>query len=86
MQLKDHTVVRILGGSIAALVITACGSSVAVPSGGGVPVSTATGMVATGPVLGAWWDTNAGGLRGLYGIAGAAWQGKPSFGRTVNTG
>ncbi|MGC1293433.1 MAG: hypothetical protein WA869_00200 [Alloacidobacterium sp.] len=36
-------------------------------------------MVATGPVLGAWWDTNAGGVRGLYGIAGAAWQGKPSF-------
>jgi hypothetical protein len=79
MQRKDHTVVRILGGSIAALVITACGSSVAVPSGGGAPVSTATGMVATGPVLGAWWDTNAGGLRGLYGIAGAAWQGKASF-------
>jgi len=79
MQRKDHTVVCILGGFVAALVITGCGSSVSAPLGGGAPASLTTGMVATGPVLGAWWDTNAGGLRGLYGIAGAARQGSPSF-------
>lgn len=79
MQRKGHTVVRIFGGSVAALVITACGSSISAPPGVGAPASTATGMVASGPVLGAWWDSNAGGLRGLYGIAGAARQGSPSF-------
>lgn len=80
IQRKYCRAVRILGVSMTALVMIACGSSVSTPSAGGIPTNSGTtGMVATGPVLGAWWDSSSGGLRTLYGVAGAAWQGKPTF-------
>lgn len=58
--------------SMLLLQIAGCGSA---------PVSTFSGNsgmssnVAAGPMLASWWDASAGGLRTVYGVAGAAYQG-----------
>lgn len=84
MRAQGYRLLYSLGAAVAALIVTACGTSMRTTSAGGPPASTPTnssssGTVVTGPVLGAWWDSAAGGMRGWYGVAGAAWQGKPSF-------
>ncbi|HEX4322355.1 MAG TPA: hypothetical protein VHZ52_15695 [Acidobacteriaceae bacterium] len=45
---------------------------------GGTPVAVSSNA-ASGPLLGAWWDSNHKGLRTVYGVAGAAHQGAPAF-------
>jgi len=64
-----------------AIHLAACGShssltSIAPP--GGTPTS-ANGTAASGPLLGAWWDSSQNGLRPVYGIAGAAYQGAATY-------
>jgi hypothetical protein len=83
MRAQGYRLASCLGAAVAALVMTACGTSMRATSAGppaNAPTSSSnSGTVVTGPVLGAWWDSVAGGMRGWYGVAGAAWQGKPSF-------
>jgi hypothetical protein len=39
----------------------------------------ASSNAASGPLLGAWWDASHTGLRTVYGVVGAAYQGAPKF-------
>jgi hypothetical protein len=80
MRCTGFRLVCSLGLLLAALLMTACGSSSSTPSAGEPLNSASTSATLTsGPVLGAWWDSAAGGVRGIYGVPGAAWQGKPGF-------
>lgn len=81
MRPKGYRLACSLGFPAAALIImTACGTSMRPTSAEDPPTSPpSSGMVVTGPVLGAWWDSAAGGMRAWYGVAGATWQGRPSF-------
>lgn len=67
-----------LGLAAAGLLMAACGSNV---QNGKTPTNpvAATQTVATGPILGAWWDSKAAGLRIIYGVTGAAFQGGPEW-------
>jgi hypothetical protein len=40
---------------------------------------SASSTAASGPLLGAWWDSNQNGLRPVYGVAGAAYQGAATY-------
>lgn len=63
-----------------AAALTGCGSS-ASPSNNPSPnPAGSNSIVASGPVFAAWWDSTAGELRTVYGVAGAAHQGQPSYG------
>jgi len=77
MRERVYRIVWRLGPALSVLVMTACGTS---GSPGKSPSTMpATETVATGPMLGAWWDTSSGGLRAVYGVPGAAWQAKPTY-------
>ncbi len=78
MREKVYRIVWRFGPALSVLVMTACGTTSGSP--GKSPTTTpVTETVATGPLLGAWWDTTAGGLRAVYGVTGAAWQAKPTY-------
>lgn len=80
MRQKTYRVLRAIVFAAAVLHLAACGStrtSTSTPPGG-APV-TASSNAAAGPLLGAWWDANHNGLRTVYGVAGAAHQGSPTF-------
>lgn len=63
-----------------AAALTGCGTT-ASPSNSALPSPTSSNSVlASGPVFAAWWDSTAGELRTVYGVAGAAHQGQPSYG------
>lgn len=62
-----------LAVSVLALQLAGCGST-PVSKFSGNPGGTGN-TIASGPVLGSWWDSSAGGLRTVYGVAGAAYQG-----------
>ena len=59
--------------SVLALQLAGCGST-PVAKFSGNPGATGN-TIASGPVLGSWWDSSARGLRTIYGVAGAAYQG-----------
>src|ERR1700733_9311199 len=67
----------------AILRIAGCGTSPMAPTPLAAPSGTnssaSASNVASGPVLGYWWDTTASGLRPTYGIPGAAHLGQASF-------
>jgi len=68
------------GLAAAAMCIAACGSnpSASTPPSSG-SAATASSQAASGPMLGAWWDSDRKGIRAIYGIAGAAQQGPPTY-------
>ena len=66
-----------LAVSLLALQIAGCGST-PISRSAGNPAGT-TNTIASGPILGSWWDSSAGGLRTVYGVAGAAYQGPPVY-------
>src|ERR1035441_5454188 len=71
---------RTFGLLAGALQLAACGvipnsSPTTTP---GNPEGSTKG-VASAPALGAWWDAGAGGLRTVYGVAGAAYQAAPTY-------
>jgi hypothetical protein len=80
MRQKTYRVLRAMLFAAAILHLAACGSSrMSTPTpGGGTPVA-ASRNAASGPLLGAWWDASQHGLRSVYGVAGAAYQGAPTF-------
>jgi hypothetical protein len=65
-----------IGFVVVALHIVACGNSPSSPVGTPTP---ATATATSGPALAAWWDANRKGLRTVYGVAGAAYQGPPNY-------
>jgi hypothetical protein len=69
----------------AAAYLAACGSNPprSRPSPPGNP-GTAGNQVASGPMLGARWDSDRKGLRVVYGVLGAAQQGPPTYGGTFS--
>jgi len=80
MRQKIYRQLRAIVFSAAVLHLVACGSSrtsTSTPPAGS-PV-TAGANAASGPLLGAWWDANHKSLRTVYGVAGAAHQGTPTF-------
>lgn len=80
MRQKTSHLLRTIAFTAAILHLAACGSthmSTSSPAGG-TPVA-ANSNAAAGPLLGAWWDANGKGLRSVFGVAGAAYQGAPIF-------
>ena len=55
-----------------ALLMAGCGST---PNSRSANPGATANTVASGPILGSWWDASAAGLRTVYGVAGAAYQG-----------
>ena len=81
MEQKLYIALRTIAFVIVALHVAACGfmpSTVSKAPSGSTPLS-AGGNLASGPILGAWWDANHSGLRMVYGVAGAAYQGSPTY-------
>jgi hypothetical protein len=78
MRERVYRIVWRLGPALIVLGMTACGSTSGSP-GKSPSTMPATETVATGPLLGAWWDASSGGLRAVYGVAGAAWQAKATY-------
>ncbi len=80
MRRKTYPVLRAIVFAAAILHLAGCGSTRMSTSSsmGGTPVA-ASSNAASGPLLGAWWDAGHKGLRTVYGVAGAAHQGVPSF-------
>jgi hypothetical protein len=80
MRQMTHRMLRAMIFAAAVLQLAACGTSRTSTStlSGGTPV-TASSNAASGPLLGAWWDASHSGLRTVYGVAGAAYQGAPTF-------
>jgi len=68
------------GIAVAAAWLAACGSNprASVNNPPGSP-TTASKQAASGPVLGAWWDSDHKGLRVINGVPGAAQQGPPTY-------
>jgi hypothetical protein len=66
--------------AVATACVVSCGSNrpVSMNSSPGTP-ATASHQVATGPMLGAWWDSDRKGLRAIYGVLGASQQGLPTY-------
>jgi len=60
--------------SVVAFALASCGSTTH-PLASGSTGNPGAQTVAAGPLLGAWWDPQAGGLRLLYGVPGAASEG-----------
>ena len=80
MRQKTYRALRATVFAAAILHLAGCGSTRMSTSSpvGGTPVA-ASSNAASGPLLGAWWDANHKGLRTVYGVAGAAYQGAPTF-------
>lgn len=79
MRQMSNKVLRTILCAAVALQVVACGSNrTATPVSGGNPLS-ASKNAASGPLLGAWWDSSHKGLRTVYGVVGAAYQGAPTF-------
>jgi len=68
----------VLGLAAAGLLMAACGSDAHSGNNPANPVA-ATQTAASGPVLDAWWNSKTPGLRIIYGVTGAAYQGAPEF-------
>ncbi len=80
MRQSAYKVPRAFGLLVAALSVAGCGTaSSPVANQNPLNPGAATSAIATGPVLGAWWDTGIAGLRTVYGVPGAAYQGQPTF-------
>jgi len=81
MRQKACGVLRTIVFVALAIHLAACGfppsSSSKAPTSS-TPLS-ASGTAPTGPLLGAWWDSKQDGLRPVYGIAGAAYQGQATY-------
>jgi hypothetical protein len=74
-----YSIPRAIALTAVVLYIAACGSaphSSILPPGNS-PI--ASNQVASGPVLGAWWDPDRKGLRTEYGVTGAAYQGPLTY-------
>lgn len=78
MRHKLYRVVRRFGATVAVLFMAACGTT-RTPSSNTTQLEPPNETAASGPVLDAWWDPVAGGLRIVNGVAGAASQAKPIF-------
>jgi len=80
MRQEIHSILRAVLCAAAVFNLAACGTTRMSTStvSGGQPV-TAGKNAASGPILGAWWDRSHNGLRTVYGVAGAAYQGPPAF-------
>jgi hypothetical protein len=80
MRRKTHSVLRAIVFAAIVLHLAACGTTRTSTStlSGGPPV-TASSNAASGPLLGAWWDASHAGLRTVYGVVGAAYQGASRF-------
>lgn len=80
MSRKPLRIPWISGLAVAAVCVAACGSnpptSTTHPPG---TTTTASNQAASGPMLGAWWDSDRKGLRATYGVLGAAQQGPPAY-------
>jgi hypothetical protein len=70
---------RTSGLFVAVLSITSCGSSPSSTSNAPTNPLAGNQIAASGPVLGAWWDSSVGGLRIAYGVAGAVHEGLPAY-------
>ncbi len=64
-----------LAFSVVAFALASCGSTTRPPITGPSGNPAAQTTAATGPLLGAWWDPQAAGLRLVYGVPGAAVEG-----------
>jgi len=80
MRQQIQSMLRAALCAAAVFYLAACGTSRISTSttSGGQPL-TASKTAASGPLLGAWWDRSSNGLRTVYGVVGAAYQGAPSF-------
>lgn len=80
MRPRVYKVLLTSGLLAAALVLAACGSSNS-PSTSKAPGNPAESgdTAASGPVLGAWWDSTTSALRTEYGVTGAAREGQASY-------
>src|ERR1700761_1812405 len=80
MRRKIPRALRAIVFAAIALYLTACGNNPKLNStlSGNTPL-TAGNHAASGPLLGAWWDTSHSGLRTVYGVLGAAHQDAPTF-------
>lgn len=80
MSRKPLRILWIGGLALVAVCVVACGSnppaSTTHPPG---TTTTASNQAASGPMLGAWWDSDRKGLRATYGVLGAAQQGPPAY-------
>lgn len=66
---------RMLVLAAAALLVNSCGVTSTSPSKSPTTPVANTNNVASGPVLAAWWDAGVHGMRMVFGVAGAAYQG-----------
>ena len=64
-----------LACSATALVLTSCGSTTNSQTGGNAGIPAGQSTTTNGPLLDAWWDSQAQGLRLIYGVPGAAVEG-----------
>jgi len=80
MSQKPLRILWISGLALAAMCVAACGShpSASTPPSSG-STATASSQAASGPMLGAWWDSDRKGIRAIYGVPGAAQQGPPTY-------
>lgn len=85
MRHRMHKIAHGLGTSLVILLLASCGTTPAPTSNATQPSSSAP-TAATGPMLGAWWDAAAGGLRIINGVAGAASEAKPIYNDGTYTG
>jgi hypothetical protein len=77
---KILKILQILLVAAAAVQIMACGARLSTstlfsPS----PPTTSSSKIPSGPMLAAWWDAERNGLRIVYGVPGAAYQGAPTY-------
>lgn len=74
---RGYGLLKSLGLLMLVLGIAGCGST-RVPAYSGTAGGTSAN-IASGPILGSWWDSSAGGLRNVYGVTGAAYQGQAVY-------
>ena len=75
MSPSPRRLLSALAFSVAPFVLASCGSTTRPPITGPSGSPGAQTTAATGPLLGAWWDPQAAGLRLVYGVPGAAVEG-----------
>jgi hypothetical protein len=75
---KAYKILQTIGVVAAVLHMTACGSNPSLTKSPGIP-GASENSIASGPILDAWWDSASKGLRTVYGVAGAAHQGPPTY-------
>lgn len=80
MCLKVLGILQITVLAAAVAQIVACGARYSTPTlSSANPSTTSSSKPPTGPMLAAWWDAGRNGLRIVYGVPGAAYQGPPTY-------